>query len=555
MTKITCSSPQAFVPIEQLPHDPAAQSSPHAGPPQPPVVEPPARQSSAQERAAIASRTHLNTVELSRLTERTSSSAAPLRLDDDFAEAPFKNELYRPSKRDNHGFNMAVTLDSREKDSDTFLGDTRVACRHLAYEYFLSPKKTRFLAAMTSERAIAMYFSGGKLRQANQGYLQLLSAATLKNSVVVSVNTFSTQLMRIARKMTQSRQSKADFLMTSSNHVMAVNVQIKENNRVCVTVYDPNNTTNHDRVEADDFNDDEALQTAELPLNARREQGNHAFTLHATHDFFRPGEALADLDLRTEPAPVQVMASFICNALDRDDPALLKQLITKASRDFFTHRSALKAALAGTELGTPGLFRALQNGRSDVVEAWMQGASNLADRKCLSKGDLFELFRAQASSGENRTDGLYMAFKGGRMNTVATYLAQVTDATRHGLLTKPQAKALFGAANRGEISGIDVLFKRADAKSLATVVEQLEQSFQRNVFSGDDVKEVLLGIGSASTAKSMATTSDRDVQALKQALQPLVTAGALLAKDVDSLFSTRGFIDTSLNAMFSRLWR
>lgn len=505
-------------------------------------VAPAAMQRSLEEHALSASRTRLGTFELSN-APRSGVRAAPsssraLPGSSAGRRVEPKHQLYLPGKRRNDRLNGKVVLPHSEIDDDSSLGATHVACRHLAIEYFNSPKKAAFLDAVKNHAAIAGYFAGGTLRATNQDYLRVTGAATLSNSSVVSVDRFDAQVMDIAKAMTLNQQRNADFLVTNTDHVMALNIQIKDLGRVCLSFYDPNNTTNHCRVEGMDFKD-AALRTITKAIAAYRNDGNHAYTLHAKTDLFSPANALANMASGSKSTPAQVMTSFMGQAFDRNDPGLLMQLIQKAVQDNRRGGPALQQALAAVDQGAPGVVLALQNGRAHIVDAWMHAVGSLAAKGLLTSSQVFELFKAQGPGQPG--SGLNLAMVDRKAGTVSVFLANATDTAIAGHLTPVQLKALFTAPDETGTPGIEASWNSADHKTLKAVVQQLERCQQHNLLSAADIRQTVVGDARGMNRSALSGASPDTVKAFEKTLRPLVRSGALNKDDVKSLLAAHGF--------------
>ncbi|MGY2291603.1 ShET2/EspL2 family type III secretion system effector toxin [Pseudomonas sp. SDO528_S397] len=511
----------------------------------PPAAAParaaPARQNSLQERAIGASRTRLNTLALSLEPRLSSSALLPDLARMTLGSAPVKTTLYQPQKRRNENFNNQVDLGPRQLDADSHLGRSHVACRHLAFEYFNGEKKADFLSAVNSKAAIKRYFGQGKLRAVNQAFNHVTGAATLRNASVVTADMFRFQLVDIVQTLRRTGQANADFLLTSGSHAMALNFQIKDQRRVCATLYDPNVTTNHYRVETANLEDLSPLRRLEIPLEGYRRKGSHAFTLHARADFFDPAKAMTNLRSHAGSNALEVMTGFIRSALNRDDPALLLELMGKAVAANPRGGATLKAMLQATDRGFPGLFEALQNGRTDAVSTWMAATRRLAGKGLLSSSDLFELFKVKATVGELSNSGLNQAIFSQRPNTVSAFMGQVTDAAVKGLLNTDQVKTIFSAPNPAHTPAIDTLWCNADLATFAAVVHQLGRSHRLKVLDSDDVKALLLGRGPEMTEDALDGASAEEIQAFAQVLKPLVDQGVLRSSDLKALFAARGY--------------
>ncbi|MGY2288217.1 ShET2/EspL2 family type III secretion system effector toxin [Pseudomonas sp. SDO528_S397] len=509
----------------------------------------PVAQSSLADRALVASRTHLGCATLSRVAESSRPGALPLQDQSGAVSARRKKDsVYLSQKRPNHNLNMNVVLPRSEIDA---AGSTEVACRHLAFEYFNSPNKARFLNTVKDEASIKAHFSGGTLRSAHQGVMALKSAANLENTCVVSVDMLSVQVMHLAHTLTQRQQTSADFLLTTTDHAMALHMQIKEQGRVCVSLYDPNNTTNHFRVEAANYRDLDALETIEKPLQHFRQDGYHAFTLYGKDNFFTPSEALRNRLGSDQSTPDQITTAFVGLALDRNDPQLLEQLLGAVASEYPKGGPALKAVLEASDHGFPGMFTALQNGHAQTVSTWMKGVRHFAEKGLLTPDDVFDLFKSQARSGNASTDGLAPAMDKGHTATISAFLEQVTEAAASGLLTRPQVKELFTAPDIANVPATHELWRHADLPSMAVVVEQLRRCHQHQTLSGKDIHELLMAT-TPGMEKVAAGGASGQMKAFEHAFQPLVNAKVLQKKQVKALLVAHGFVDKSFKATLAR---
>lgn len=537
MITLSCASPvTSFASETPCGVDPAPAPQPQASsPPTSAQVKP----RSLADQAATASRTRLGTVELN-----ASSSSAMPGLGRSRGRSPaLKNEVYQPAKRRNDDFNGKVNLAAAEVDDKGMLGGTRVYCRHLAFAYFMTPKKADFLNQVKDQAGIERFFSGGQLRAANQGVKKLRGAANLLNSSVVSAAGLSAQVIDIVQTMARSRQPIADFLITTSNHALAMNIQFKDQGRVCLTTYDPNTTTNHFRVEAKDRNDHATLASIAHCVACYSMLGNHAFTLYAKGNVFRPETALAYRQESGLSTAQKVTAAFICHALDRDDPGLINLLINNAAVENPRGGPGLKAALSATEHGFPGMYAALQNGRAHTVAAWMEGTRKLALNRMLSSNDVYELFKVQGASGGQSNRGLNVAMHAKKPSTIGAFMSQVVETAKAGVLTRAQVKDLFSAPDHSGTPSIDVFWQSGAPKVMAAVVQQLERCFRHNILNAADIKELLMGQGPEMSRTALQGTDRQALETLTGLFGALIACGALRNRDVLELASAHGYVE------------
>lgn len=585
MVQISSAPSRLPVMTEPLPDAPSAEA-PEASAELKPgaaVGDVPVRQKSLRDRELAASQTRLNQTWLNnagarlpaapQATHADEAAEASMQLESSAAGIPEhvggrgpgpsrrnKNELYLSDKRPSDNFNTQVRLPIEELDSDSGVGSTEVSCRHLAFEYFNAGKKANFLSAVKDEGAIRDYFSGGTLRNSNKGIQQLTAAATDRNACVVSADSFVLCVREIASRLKEPGAHGADLLITSSNHAMAVSIQLKDHGRVCVNFYDPNITTNHFRIEAKGIDDLDALIQTSHPLAMYRDSGCHAFTVLAKHDFFKPEQTQVFLRATSKSTRTQVLASAINQALNRTDSELLKRLIATAEKENPKGGRPLKDALACTDGGGPGMFRALQDGHINTTSAYVEATRGLVDRNLLSKDDLRDLLKAEYGAGHSTASGLYLPMSNGHTAMVSSYLDQITNAYAAGNLQKDHVKELFSPHSIFNVRGISSVWQRRDGRTLQAIVQQLSKCHALGLLDRQDIKDMLKtqvpadARGSSLNNQPLMTAQSKHIGTLKAVLKPLVEQGALQKPDINEILTSLGFVDESFKASLKKLF-
>lgn len=510
---------------------------------------------SLEQRILNATRTPLNRAALERQPSvGLGSSRAAMPALERAAPKGLKSAFYLPTSHTNINLNCMVTLRPEEAEDDRPNSSSKVQCRHLAMEYFNAPKKSAYLESVNSEARLTRYFSGGKLRASQQQVTGMVSQATSRNTNMVSLDKFPEQVRDIARMLTAKRQTNADFLIVNGHHARALNVKIKDAGRVCVTLYNPNNTGNHSRLEARDCNDLDTLRQLIVHFRDLEDDG-HAFAFHARHDMFNPEQAMNYLQAGAKSTPTQVTESAMNIAFKRNDPTLTLQLVAKAVSEHPRGGRSLKEALAGTCNGFPGFFTALLDGHTSTVSAWMSQTANLAERGLLKPDEVFELFRAEGGTSNVTRAGLIGPMLKKNSAVIGQFLAQVNDAAGRGVLKRDHVKALFCTPNAVCGSGINLLFRNRDVASLNAVVEQLVRAHQQKVLSGSDVKKVLQWQKSHDRYATPPAVTARQLEELTQVMQPLVSRGAMKPDDVNQLFVAHGLVEKSGKSLASKIFR
>jgi hypothetical protein len=152
-------------------------------------------------------------------------------------------------KRDkSNNFNGKVRLHDDVPDSP----GQEVWCRHLAMAYYDAPRKGEFLDAVTQTRVDIERHFGGRLTELTTRQEELSCQADALFRHLVNDKSFGRFLADVSSRMKVTGESRANLLIESGDHAMAALIQWKNDagsERICVSFYDPNITSNHRRVE------------------------------------------------------------------------------------------------------------------------------------------------------------------------------------------------------------------------------------------------------------------------------------------------------------------
>jgi hypothetical protein len=202
-------------------------------------------------------------------------AAARQHLDRPATRAPVAIDGATPAQLDEFAFGC---------DSDTL---SPAQLNHfLVLQYFNAKRKIDFLAAVKDQAAIAVQFSGGKFRAANEQLRGLSANATTRNACVISTANFCLYVREIARAMQKRRADNADFLVVQCNQLMALTIATKDHGKTHISFYDPGTVGEHYVIEAQRIENLNAQLQAKLPLDHYRAAGNQPFTLYARDDMF-----------------------------------------------------------------------------------------------------------------------------------------------------------------------------------------------------------------------------------------------------------------------------
>jgi hypothetical protein len=184
------------------------------------------------------------------------------------APATARQPSERPATREAAAIEGATPapLDEFAFDCDSDTLSPAQLNHFLVLQYFNAKRKIDFLATIKDQAAIALQFSGGKFRAANEQLRGLSANATTRNACVVSIANFCLYVREVARAMQERRADNADFLVVQCNHVMALTIETKDHGKTHISFYDPGTVAEHYVIEVERIEDLEAQLQARLPL-------------------------------------------------------------------------------------------------------------------------------------------------------------------------------------------------------------------------------------------------------------------------------------------------
>jgi hypothetical protein len=450
-----------------------------------------------------------------------------------------KRRVYLSAKRKAVNLNGQVLLGRDEAHSSKASSRTTVVCRHLAIEYMMSAKKDKFLRHVADQESIKEYFSGGRLREANARYEEITSRATEKNSVVISAHFIPPCVSDLVSSMRNRNLTRSDFLIATANHAMALSLQLKgiRKDRICVSFYDPNWTSNHFRIEC--RNADE-LSRSSLPrftLDNYRENDALFLTVHASDEIFDPDRSLAHLGLSNQSTGSQLYASAMNRALDRKDPSLLEKLIKKVKEEGY-RAQRLKEILACKYAGIPCLYWALWKGHAQSVNAWVGAVRHFGNAGLLEQSDIFELLHALTKQVLGASAGFIHPMEEGDIETIKAFSEGVVNAADDGLLSREHVNALFGARSNFGYSGIYHLWEKGHVDGMKVIVDKLVRCFHGKHLEKADILKLLLAKPEESVGNFGASPWSKEDLAVpfEGALRPLRDHGILEKSEIKAIF-------------------
>jgi hypothetical protein len=362
--------------------------------------------------------------------------------------------------RDALALNGTVQLPDEVPDAS---GSTTVVCRHLAMQYAETPKKADFFRAVASPQAIKATFDG-ELAVSHDRHRAFMDQTPESSKRLVSGSTLGVYLAEVVHALAaqlppnEGEPRQAEILLNTLNHAMAIQVQRKVKAErggeyFTVSLYDPNLTTNHRRVEASDADELKRLElSAFIPFHVVT-----GYAFGGTELYMAAYCRGADLkpgalpDSQTHPMQLgRQMSMAMAGNLSSAVQALLAGLAT--------HRVADQTAIlrGTTAQGVTALYLAMQNGHAAPVKAYTQAvlASDLNPR---DKGDLLR-------GGTDEAPALYIAMQKDRAEAVSHFIRLVADAPQ--LDAGQKMDLLAGRRARG-LCGIGIALLKNSADTVA----------------------------------------------------------------------------------------
>jgi ShET2 enterotoxin, N-terminal region len=466
----------------------------------PPVLTrsatPPARGREAPEPAAGATRSLPASPR--RLSAGDSSALARPP-----AHKEHKSRPYLPDGkgRSHANFNCKVTV-----ATPTIEGQALVVCRELAYVYAHSTgKKADVLGHLQSPETIHTLFTQhAPLTDIDAAFSNQVSRAPESTKRLIDSDHLGSYLAHVAEQLAEGHdgRSEANIMLLTATHAMAAQVQCKPSKSVAgasyfaVTLYEPNITGNHHRMEVSDLADLDRLTLHDLNsvaegVNATGGALSMVAVCHDTHLTLPPDKLLPSPDgtglwlalHQHMPKLVHTLAASLANpvgpilredlmhlleARNRDEPALHWVLSGGTHATMTSYAELLKAAVTGYGLqsndlahllsakahgGMPALHQAVKTGNTQTLAAFAQALDALP----LSMVQRAQLLAGSDARGKS---ALHVAYESGKGAFIDCF-AEVLRGFKDEKLSRIAKQMLFDAVSPDSVNGRGVSGREA----------------------------------------------------------------------------------------------
>ena len=322
-----------------------------------------------------------------------------------------------------------------------------VVCTHLAELYYRAPhKRNDFLQQARTPDGIGALVAG-QAQAIAQAHYQRSRLAPEASKQLISGSRLGHYLKDVAISLAQrgsaAGNARADIQLSSGDHAMAASVELKSDDaarepRICITVYDPNVTATHRRVEAASAGDLESLTLKDFvaPGAPYGQDGTpvgavclEAFPAHQDSTrYLDRGSASPDTAARavlvamTTNSPQQLQAAIDALLGQRSDEATLAHALGPS---------------AG--FGSPPLATAMTHGNTAAVRAF---GELLVQRPVLGSQTLATLLEGQDVAGR---PGLLKAAIGGHSGAIEAFGEVLRQLGAAGRLEPDQVERLLHA--------------------------------------------------------------------------------------------------------------
>lgn len=321
-----------------------------------------------------------------------------------------KDKPYYSSKRDpNVSFNPTAMPAAEGAVPQT------VKCRHLSMSWIESPN---FLEVAQSADSIRSYFAAPDTsrNRAEQRYLNALRADEAFKRCVGNAE-FGHWLADTVTDLRAQGRRETTALVVTLEHAMALRMQRKTeahgSERICVTCYDPNRTSAQLRFEATTPQQLYARSLAEC-FGPEYFGENASLCTIISQDL---GTSRPVLNYAPPRADLAVLSQLATHGLSTGQSALVRAVLMQLESGGIHGVDAIEVLLAcrGGKSGAPGLARALQDGHTEALRAFMSGLPALG----LTGIHAWPLLSARRPDG---VTGLMTAMQCNHAETVAAWL-------------------------------------------------------------------------------------------------------------------------------------
>jgi ShET2 enterotoxin, N-terminal region len=281
-----------------------------------------------------------------------------------------------------------------------------IHCRHLAFEYaHSSGKKADLLGKLQGPESIHSHFAARAVQTNLEAqFLNAEMRAPESAKRLIDSDHLGSYLAHVAQRLAEDRAapSEANILLRTNTHAMAAQVQHKSSKSVAhasyfaVTLYEPNITGNHRRVEVSDLGDLDRLTLHHLDPFAEQLPATGStvsmvaicrdLPLKLPVDALLPGPDGQNLRLAIELGMAKTVRAFAAALADPISPMPRAELI-----------DLLEARCRETH--APALQRMLAIGDQATVSEYAKMLGSAAKAHGLRRVDLAHLLSAKAPDG------------------------------------------------------------------------------------------------------------------------------------------------------------
>jgi ShET2 enterotoxin, N-terminal region len=387
-----------------------------------------------------------------------------------------------------------------------------VVCRHLAYAYTRSAgKKADVLDHLQSVESIRTLFtSHAPLSAVDAAFSKEVTRAPESTKRLIDSDHLGSYLAHVADRLAEAQdgRSEANVMLLTTTHAMAAQVQCKPSKSVAgasyfaVTLYEPNLTGNHHRMEVSDLADLDRLTLHDLnPLAEGVNPAGGALSVvaicHDTPLTLPPDQLLPNPDgkglwlaLHQHMSKlVHTLAASLANPVGPIPHAALMQLLEARNGDeqalhhvllggthatMTAYAGLLEAAVDGYGLrsndlahllsakaldGMPALHQAVKTGNTHTLAAFGQALNTLP----LSIAQRAQLLSASDARGKS---ALHAAFESGKGVFIDSF-AEVLRGFEDTKLSRMAKMMLFDAANGDGVTGRQAAINAGHAQAVA----------------------------------------------------------------------------------------
>ena len=386
--------------------------------------------------------------------------------------------------------------------------EEKIACRHFAYAYTTRGKE--LFKDISEKYQLRRGHDIPRDRELNEIFLYKGCSV---DALYFHIDQFSDALYDIACELRDSEVKS--YMLFSINHAMSLRFEKRPGKGLVIYFYDPNDTLRHKKIILCDVEDSKLIKISDILTTSLKR-------------YFPSGlEAGCLLSKNT----VEQQKLCRCRYFSTEPTQGILVLLlwyghyghSSIPPDFFSRlNTEQKAGIS--DIGTPGLCLALQDGRQETVANYMHSVSE-SSLSLDEKKDLFAAVR------KDKTPGLYMAMQHGHHRTVETYI--------HGILTSDlpqniQKELLACRLNNGK-SGLYISLLLGQKETVEVYVRTILNSQLKQ----DDKIELLAANNAFSVPALYDALRGGSPEAIKTYLYTVLTSNQLSTREQCKLLAAK----------------